>query len=295
MKRGKKGAAFAAGAAAAAAMTAWAAWENRALTVQSISATETNLPQAFSGFRIAHISDFHNEEFGGGNEKPLRLLKKISPDIVVITGDLIDSRHTEVEISADFVRRISAFAPVYYVPGNHESRIPEAYRSLKAMLAETGVCVLENDAQYIERDGERIQIIGVRDPDFYTPENPENPKGSWDPGFSGGERLLIETNDLRDSGVFSILLSHRPEFFDFYVRSGVDLVFAGHAHGGQFRIPFAGGLFAPGQGFFPKYDAGLYREGNTSMIVSRGMGRSLGPLRLHNRPEIIAAQLVRSG
>jgi predicted MPP superfamily phosphohydrolase len=91
---------------------------------------------------------------------------------------------------------------------------------------------------------------------------------------------------------YTVLLSHRPELFDCYVAKGADLVFSGHAHGGQFRLPFLGGVFAPDQGLFPTYDAGLYQQKGTSMIVSRGLGNSLFPFRVNNRPEIVVVTLL---
>ena len=90
---------------------------------------------------------------------------------------------------------------------------------------------------------------------------------------------------------YAILLSHRPELFETYAACGVDLVLSGHAHGGQFRLPFIGGLIAPNQGLFPKYDAGLFTDGNTNMIVSRGIGNSIIPIRFNNRPEIVLLEL----
>ena len=95
-----------------------------------------------------------------------------------------------------------------------------------------------------------------------------------------------------DQAGYTILLSHRPELFDTYVSGEIDLVLSGHAHGGQFRLPFIGGLYAPGQGFFPKYDAGMYSKETTSMVVSRGLGNSIIPLRFNNRPEIVLIELT---
>lgn len=99
-------------------------------------------------------------------------------------------------------------------------------------------------------------------------------------------------NLMDDNDGYTILLSHRPELFTTYTASGVDLVFTGHAHGGQFRIPFVGGLVAPNQGFFPEYDAGLYTAETTNMVVSRGVGNSIIPLRINNRPELIVVTLA---
>ena len=98
-------------------------------------------------------------------------------------------------------------------------------------------------------------------------------------------------NLIDDESGYTILLSHRPELFETYMDGGIDLVFSGHAHGGQFRLPFIGGLVAPNQGMFPKYDAGLYTDGGTSMVVSRGIGNSIIPFRFNNRPEIVLVEL----
>ena len=142
--------------------------------------------------------------------------------------------------------------------------------------------VLENQQVQITKEGEHITLIGVDDPSFRT-----------DYLFGDAESVIKQaTADLQnETDSFTILLSHRPELFDTYVDSGVDLVFSGHAHGGQFRIPLVGGLVAPNQGFFPKYDAGQFNRENTTMIVSRGVGNSIIPVRFNNRPEIIVVTL----
>ena len=145
-----------------------------------------------------------------------------------------------------------------------------------------GAVILENQKVQITREGESITLMGIDDPSFQ-----ENYL------FGDAEGVAKQAiSDLKDaSDGYTILLSHRPELFDTYVDSGVDLVFSGHAHGGQFRLPFVGGLVAPNQGFFPQYDAGQFDEENTTMIVSRGVGNSIIPIRFNNRPEIVVAQL----
>ena len=259
----------------------WLYWSNVALKVDEYEITNGQIPEAFSGFRIVQISDLHNAEFGEGNEGLLSLLAQTAPDIIVITGDLIDSRHTDVEIALDFCESAIEFAPVYYVTGNHEARIPE-YEELKIGLIDAGVIVLENEKMELTREGERITLIGLRDPSFQT-------EYLFGDEASVTQYALGELQNASDG--FTILLSHRPESFDIYVDAGVDLVFSGHAHGGQFRLPFIGGLVAPNQGFFPEYDAGLFSKENTTMIVSRGVGNSIIPIRFNNRPEIIVAVL----
>ena len=166
--------------------------------------------------------------------------------------------------------------------GNHEATCSQ-YGDLKAGLEEAGVIVLEDEAISLERGGETIALLGLADPDFMV-------KGD----MFGEVPAMVSTklkNLIGDESGYTILLSHRPELFETYVDGGIDLVFSGHVHGGQFRLPFIGGLVAPNQGLFPKYDAGLYTDGGTSMVVSRGIGNSIIPFRFNNRPEIVLVEL----
>ena len=262
-------------------LSVWTIWGNTALEINEYTIMSDKLPEAFSGFRIAQVSDLHNAELGEGNKKLIELLSQTDPDIIVITGDLIDSRHTDIEIALNFVRQAIKIAPVYYVTGNHEARVRE-YTELKTGLADAGVIVLENQQVQITREGESITLIGIDDPSFQE-------------DYLFGDAASVSASALselqNESDSYTILLAHRPELFDTYVDAGVNLVFSGHAHGGQFRLPFIGGLVAPNQGFFPEYDAGLFSEGVTTMIVSRGVGNSIIPLRFNNRPEIVVAEL----
>ncbi len=255
-------------------LAVWMAWGNTALMVSEEEIINKKIPKSFSGFRIAQISDLHNAQFGENNDKLIRKLKSTKPDIIVITGDLVDSNKTNIDIGVDFARRTAEIAPVYYVTGNHEANILRSdYIKLIEGLENAGVTVLENESVLIERCGEYIKLAGVND--FFFPGD-----------FKENIMHLTE-----DKEIYTVLLSHRPEYFDLYAESGADLVFSGHAHGGQVRIPFVGGIAAPGQGFFPKYDSGKFTSGNTTMLVSRGIGNSIIPLRINNRPEIVVAEL----
>lgn len=260
----------------------WTVWSNKALMVSTISISSSHIPAAFSGFRIAQVSDLHNSEFGKNNTELLKLLSESRPDIIAITGDLIDANHTDVGIALGFAQESVRIATTYYVTGNHEAASPQ-YDTLKAGLEEAGVIVLEDEAVSLERNGETITLFGLGDPDFTVK------------GDMFGETAAMVSTKLKNlddgEGGYTILLSHRPELFETYVDCGIDLVFAGHAHGGQFRLPFIGGLVAPNQGLFPQYDAGLYTDGSTSMVVSRGIGNSIIPFRFNNRPEIVLVEL----
>ena len=257
------------------------AWGNTALELNTYTISSSKLPQSFDGYRIAHVSDLHNTEMGKDNEKLLAMLRDAAPDMIAITGDLVDSRNTDIEVALQFVREAVKIAPCYYVTGNHEARISE-YDELKEAMEAAGVTVLKDAQTEISLTGESITLIGVNDPSYQT-------------DYLFGDAKTVMNTKLEELHTeqdrFTILLSHRPELFETYVDHDLDLVLSGHAHGGQFRLPFVGGLVAPNQGFFPEYDAGIYTEGNTNMLVSRGVGNSILPFRINNRPEVILIEL----
>lgn len=258
----------------------WTAWGNTALELNTYTISSCELPDAFDGYRIAHVSDLHNAEFGDRNQRLLEMLREAEPDMIAITGDLIDSRKTNIAVALAFAEEAVKFAPCYYVSGNHEARVSE-YQDLKTGLEAAGVTVLDDAQVKIEVSGESITVIGVNDPSFHA--------DYLTSAATVMDRKLSELSS-EDAG-FAILLSHRPELFDTYVAHDMDLILTGHAHGGQFRLPLIGGLIAPNQGLFPKYDDGLYSEGNTNMIVSRGLGNSIIPFRFNNRPEVVLIEL----
>lgn len=258
----------------------WTLWANTALELNAYTVSGDRLPAAFDGYRIAHISDLHSAEIGENNETLLAMLGDAKPNLIAITGDLVDSYHGNMETALEFVAEAVNIAPCYYVSGNHEARL-SGYSQLKQKLTSLGVTVLEDARLEVTRGGESISLLGVRDPSFET-----------DYLFGDAAEVMGQKlKDLANGETYTILLSHRPELFDVYVANGIDLVLSGHAHGGQFRLPFLGGLVAPNQGLFPAYDGGLYMEGRTHMLVSRGIGNSIIPLRFNNRPEIILVEL----
>jgi len=264
----------------AALVMIWILWANTALELNHVVIKSEAIPKDFSGYRIAHISDYHNTKNRRLNHTLLAYLKEIEPDMIAITGDLIDSRRTDINVALQFAEQAVKIAPCYYVPGNHESRIEE-YEDLKSGLEALGVEVLGNERILLKRGNDEIALIGVNDPKFMTKKLSQEEQEM--------ERCLSELCE--DDDTYRILLSHRPELFDVYKASKMNLIFSGHAHGGQFRLPFLGGLIAPNQGLFPKYDAGIFTEGETSMVVSRGVGNSIMPIRLNNRPEVVLVEL----
>lgn len=258
----------------------WTIYQNNTVGVTHYEVSSDNLPDSFDNYRIALITDLHNAVFGEDNKDLLSAIQKESPDIIAITGDLVDSNHTDIAVALDFVRNASQIAPCYYVTGNHEFRLKEQYEQLEAGLIEANVSVLHDDATLLSNGTDSVMLIGLDDP-LFTERNVAVYESMFKTKLSA-----IERND-----EYTILLSHRPELFNAYVASQMDLVLSGHAHGGQFRLPFIGGLVAPAQGLFPKYDAGLFTEGHTTMVVGRGLGESIIPFRFNNQPELVIITL----
>ncbi len=242
------------------------------------------IPNNFSGYTIVQISDLHNEEFGKDNTRLIEKIKETNPDIILITGDLLDSYNTNIPVAETFVKEVVKIAPTYYTTGNHEYRFYEEYLEFEETMKNLGVHVLHNEGEVIEINGEFIQLLGLdanmyQDNRFYVPSN---------------ENVQIHEilNTLNDESMYTVLLSHRPELFDIYVDENIDLTLTGHTHGGQVRIPFIGGVIAPNQdGLFPKYDSGLFEEDGSTMIISRGLGNSSFLIRVFNQPEIVVVKL----
>jgi uncharacterized protein len=260
-------------------------WQNNSITVNEIVVKQDKIPEAFNGYKIVHISDLHNKEFGAEQSHLLPKIKEIEPDIIVVTGDLIDSKNTNIDIAIDLIKRASEIAPIYYVSGNHEAW-SGSYNSLKSRLEETGVTVLDDSKVEVSKGNSSIELIGLSDIAFVKLDHSKNDVAGYT------ENLLSNLTGTNSN--FKIMLSHRPELFDVYANSEVDLVFSGHAHGGQFRLPFIGGLVAPNQGFFPKFTEGIHTNNHTSMVVSRGLGNSIIPVRIFNRPELVVVTLSKS-
>ncbi len=254
----------------------WVIWANTALGRTDYTVVSTRLPAEFDGYVIAQIADLHCAEYDEGNQKLLSMLKDAQPDIIVFTGDTFDERHPDKAPTLEFMRACVEIAPCYFVTGNHEcAMVRSEYYELEAKIREIGVSVLHDKAVTLERGSASITLLGVDDENFlddpiHTPE---------------------KLRELAGTDGFTVLLSHRPEYFGRYAESQIDLTLSGHAHGGQFRLPLIGGLYAPGQGALPEYDSGVYTYENANMVVSRGIGQSSFPLRFNNRPELVIVTL----
>ena len=216
-------------------------WGNSALMVSMVNISSDRIASAFSNFRIAQVSDLHNAEFGESNTELIELLSEHEPDIIVITGDLIDAGHTDIEIAFDFVKQAVQIAPVYFVTGNHEANFSH-YDQFKTGLEASGVTVLEDEAIQLVHNNEMITLIGLSDSDFTI-------KGDM---FNEAPAMVnTKLNSLiDDENSYTILLSHRPELFETYVCCGVDLVLCVMHTEGSFDYLLLGGSLPPIKGCF---------------------------------------------
>ncbi len=263
-------------------LAVYIAKENRNVGITELTVSSSKLPISFDGYRIAHISDLHCAEFGENNNTLIGMLRQINPDIIVITGDLIDTRHGDLSVGTDFAEAASMIAPTYFVSGNHEND-NEDFDTIADTLKKSGITVLRGESIQLYEGAEHITLVGIDDALVISGKDSDE---------LPDEVIKAELEKLPAVGEeYTILLAHRPHLIDLYAKNGYDLVFSGHAHGGQFRFPFVGGIYAPGQGLFPKYTDGVHTIGNTNLVISRGLGNASFPFRIGNNPEIVTVTL----
>ena len=235
--------------------------------------------------RLALITDLHSTPYGQNQEKLIRAIRTEGPDAVLFAGDIVDDKRP-AEPALSLFEALSKEFPCYYVCGNHEVYTGRA-DEIKAAIRARGVTVLEGDCMPAVLNGQHLLIAGVDDPQVWNIPRHHRyavPEG-WLASFNACAQQAAQ------SGAFSLLLSHRPELADIYRNSAFSLVLSGHAHGGQVRIPgIINGLFATGQGVFPKYVGGVYPLGGTTLIVSRGLCLNMLP-RVFNRRELVMVTL----
>ncbi|UNC93766.1 metallophosphoesterase [Candidatus Contubernalis alkaliaceticus] len=243
--------------------------------VNSIAVTKyvvpiKNLPLSFDGFTILHLTDLHSKEYGNNQKRLINLINQHEFDMVAITGDVIDKDNPAVMPTINLIRGLPQ-KPIFFVPGNHEWRTN--YTIKEPLLAE-GIQILENSNEKFIKGDNHLWIIGVDDPYLEKDDLDKALEGTHD----SSPRLL---------------LAHAPNIYSSAIHSNVDLVMAGHTHGGQVRLPFVGAIIAPGQGLFPKLDYGMFQSKATTMIINGGLGESVLPVRFNNRPEILLITLER--
>ncbi len=237
-----------------------------------VSKAQINTRKTLDNFNIIHLSDLHTKSFGKDNRVLVNMVKNHCPDIIVITGDILDRRFFDLAYLENIGKELMKIAPVYYVTGNHEWFANKQDEIKKALIG-CGVEVLNGNIIKLSNGKYPILISGIDDIKY------------------SNIRLDEVLKEFSQHDGYKIFLSHQPEVFKSYWKYNMDLVLCGHAHGGQIRLPFIGGLIAPNQGFFPKYYEGIYSMNSTNMIVSRGLGNSTFPFRIFNKPEIVFIQI----
>ena len=275
------------------ALLLFCSYQNRHLETTYYTYKAEQLGADLEGYRIVQISDLHNVKFGKNNQKLVDRIRECEPDMIVLTGDLVDSNHTNVDRAVQFVDEIVKICPVYYVTGNHEYWLEKSeYDELMDGLVSAGVVILDNQVVEISRGDAKFRLVGLDDRSLA--DGTLEALLSDESIRNNQAEQKEEIADNEDSGEkeLTVVLAHEPQYLSRYAGTGVDLVLSGHAHGGQFRLPFVGGIVAPDQGFLPEYTAGEYYMNGTEMIVSRGLGNSVIPVRLFNYPEIVCVDLV---
>ena len=257
---------------------------NTRIAVDEYELIYSGLPEAFDGFRIVVLSDLHGAEFGKDNERLLAIVRDAEPDVIALTGDFIDKYSKpqllrQLEITVSLAAALMESAPVYFVTGNHDWDSGEV-RLLISSLEEHGVTVLRNQYVLLESDAQRIVLAGTDDPN--GPADMVRPVDFI-------KRIRDEQGD-----AFIVLLEHRNYNLSLYSTLGVDLVLSGHGHGGIVRLPFTDGLLGTRRDLFPSHTSGVYTEGDTNMVVSRGLDGAFPWVRFLNNPHVPVVVLGNS-
>lgn len=253
-------------------------WGNCSLQTTETALVSPALPPAFDGLRIVELADLHGRVFGRGSRRLLAAVRRAEPDLICIDGDLFDE-HTDLAMLPPLLRGLCAIAPVYYVTGNHEWRVP-GLRGILAQMRACGVTVLQDDWRVLRRGEDALIVAGTDDP--CGPAERKTPA-----------ELIADIRAEAGEAAFLLLLTHRNDQLPQWSALGVQAVLAGHCHGGVVRLPFVGGLFGTDRRLFPAWDAGLYRQGETALYVSRWLGYTNVHFRLFNRPEVAVIVLRR--
>lgn len=231
--------------------------------------------------RFVLISDLHSIRYGAGQSKILTLIRDQKPDYILLAGDLADERRP-VPVAKQFFRGVSRIAPSFYTTGNHEYRLPDV-NAFRDEVKACGVSVLSDCDRLVASASGPIRICGIEDASIGR-------KINRSPSLAAYYRHIFR--NISSDETFTIMVSHRPELIDLFADIGFDLVVSGHTHGGQVRVPFLiNGLYASGQGLFPKLSGGMYKCKNTGLIISRGVAVYPFIPRIFNPPEIVVIDI----
>lgn len=242
--------------------------------------------------KIVHLSDLHSKEFGVNNERLIKKVRELKPDLIVTTGDMISSTDHNGDAFLSVAAALSDQIPMYYIEGNHELTARYDTLNLENGWYETylndlralGVHVLKNDTNLIQLQDVKLHIQGLTVPLAHYCAVPEKISAIDDIHPIKKVSDVLEPTSPHH---YNILLAHNPFLIPIYLEHEVDLICCGHVHGGAVRLPFIGGILSPERKLFPKYSGGHYRFNSSNLIVSRGLGR----LRLFNRPDVVMIEI----
>lgn len=255
------------------------------IKVKKYTVNNSKLPKEFDGLKIVHISDVHSKIFGKDNSGVVKRILKANPDIVIMSGDIIDKREKDIEKFVSMYKTIYEKYPTYYSIGNHERKLGwKKYKKYLKMLQSCGVHVIINGSENLTKNDKHIVINALKFRENMQPKVLTNEKEEEFISYMKSKLKNLNTKE------FNILIAHDPENFKMYKKLGVDLVFSGHVHGGLIRFGKIC-LLSPRRTFFPKYSYGKNTEENTTIVTSSGMGKATLPIRLFNRPEIVIVTL----
>lgn len=262
--------------------------DSNILEISNFSIKDNKIPDKFSGYKILHLSDLHSKSFGNKNDKLVEKINEINPNIIVMTGDMVNCNDTNFDNFFELVKVLSKKYEIYYIVGNHEQNMKKVNKNvITDFLKSNDVKVLDNEKVELKIDDEKINLFGSWCNLKYYSSNAESKKYVFSKEVM--EKIMEDAPINTDE--YNILLAHNPNFIESYADWGADLTLSGHIHGGMVRIPFIGGIFSPDTMFFPKYDNGMYEVSGKKLIVSRGLGRGVRGFRFFNKPEMILITL----
>lgn len=241
-----------------------------------------NSDKVNSQVRFVFISDLHCKEYGEKNADLVAKIKEQNPNFIAVGGDMVNKYSSDEHVMRELLPQLAEIAPTYCVLGNHELALKDEI-DFKKDIDSTGAKLLENEMVTLNINGEKILLGGLSDFPYYEFNAPD---------YDTPERYFWDDFKESSKDCYSILLHHQPEYISNHVEDAkIDLLMCGHTHGGIIQIPFIGGIIAPNQGFFPKYDKGEFDLYDTKMIVSAGLGDAYPILRLNNCPEISVVEI----
>lgn len=253
----------------------WGVYQNHHIVITEYTYKNEKIGDDLNGYTIVQVSDLHNQYFGFDESKLIDEIRKCNPDIIVVTGDVVDSSHTNYKRALSFMKQAKEISPVYYITGNHEKWLeekkPDKINAFYEDIKSEGINFIDNETACID---DKYYLIGLSDDEL-------------------GSGKLEELSKELPKDKLKILLAHEPAYYDNYVACGMDLVITGHVHGGQFVVPGKGGFVSPEFEFFPELYEGVHTYKDTTMIISRGLGNSVIPLRINNYPELVVIKLAK--